>query len=29
MAQGIIWPGSGSLSEALDTPFKFYVSDDT
>ena len=29
MAQGIIWPGSGSLSEASDTPFKFYVSDDT
>ena len=22
-----IWPGSGSLTEALDTPFEFYVTD--
>ena len=27
MAQGIIWPGSGSLTEAVDTPFKFYTDD--
>ena len=27
MATGIIWPGSGSLTEAEDTPFKFYTTD--
>jgi hypothetical protein len=29
MATGIIWPGSGSLTEALDTPFEFYTTDST
>ena len=29
MATGIIWPGSGSTSEATDTPFSFYTTDDT
>jgi len=29
MATGIIWPGSGSLLEAEDTPFSFYTTDDT
>ena len=29
MATGIIWPGSGSLTEALDTPFEFYTTDAT
>ena len=24
-----IWPGSGSLTEALDTPFEFYTTDAT
>ncbi len=29
MATGIIWPGSGSYTEATDTPFKFYTTDST
>ena len=29
MATGIIWPGSGSYTEATDTPFKFYTTDTT
>ena len=27
MADGLTWPGSGSFTEAEDTPFKFYTSD--
>jgi len=29
MAAGTIWPGSGSLTEAIDTPFQFYTADTT